>query len=632
MLPKIDKGGFISTEKAHHEDGKRLFPKRKTKSLHWALDSQVEAGEVQSAERLPPLRPPNKRGHPGTQDSKPPTHERHCSNRKLSLCERSDIARNASRTVHIISTSEARDPEDEMLERKKADMLLDKVIRKLKPSLRSRALQPLPSKGADSESGGQHSLDNLQGVKTLTLNNNQKEDKNTSNSLVKKNIEIASFLSSEFRGFEMFSPAMERAFYVEPGPRPSDDDIQFKFLPDSPGIKLPCGQQTTHVPPRKILPLKTLPRDPLAKLRLEARHFSMGFKQHVATQSNVTENDQPQMHHVALMQLCEAYTKNMGEAYLYAMARESVDAPASSSDEEVEWTSGENQKIVDDPTERLWNWDSSLPSSRRLRETKETEPVVTSKPPLLSSTSAGSLGPDENDAKSDLSALLMIESDGTTECDYDEQDFIEGHRWHPFLDPLVVAGFRHRSKPRDRYQKRKREKKKHLEVTGSMISEIQSDLPDEILDTIPSTVEAVSTAQSEVPPPTTPSKPGSTVSLSPPTRSSSAASLKDESPTVTEQPSRDKDLIKVALNETSDPTASLKKKRPIKKPPSKVDEKSVRGRNDGKRRGNLEAQKRKISISAAGDLPMDKATAALETGFDNVAINWEKASFRLGFR
>ncbi|KAL7055372.1 hypothetical protein AAHC03_022624 [Spirometra sp. Aus1] len=430
----------------------------------------------------------------------------------------------------------------------------------------------------------------------------------------------------------MFSPAVERAFYVEPGPRPNNDDIQFKFLPDSPGIKLPCGQQSTHVPPRKILPLKTLPRDPLAKLRLEARHFSMGFKQHVATQSNVTENDQAQMHHVALMQLCEAYTKNMGEAYLYAMARESVDAPASSSDEEAEWTSGENQKIVDDPTERLWNWDSSLPNSRRLRDTKETEPVVISKPPLLSSTSAGSLGPDENDAKSDLSALLMIESDGTTECDYDEQDFIEGHRWHPFLDPLVVAGFRHRSKPRDRYQKRKREKKKHLGVTGSMISDIQSDLPDEIPDTIPSTVEAVSTAQSEVPPPTTPSKRGSTVSLSSPTRSSSAASLKDESPTVTEQPSKDKDLVKVAVNETSDTTASLKKKRPLKKPPSKMDEKPVQGRNDGKRRGNPEALKRKINISAAGDLPMDQATAALETGFDNVAINWEKASFRLGFR
>nr|VZI25564.1 unnamed protein product [Spirometra erinaceieuropaei] len=169
-------------------------------------------------------------------------------------------------------------------------------------------------------------------------------------------------------------------------------------------------------------------------------------------------------------------------------------------------------------------------------------------------------------------------------------------------------------------------------VDSKLVFRNATNLPDEIPDTIPSTVEAVSTAQSEVPPPTTPSKRGSTVSLSSPTRSSSAASLKDESPTVTEQPSKDKDLVKVAVNETSDTTASLKKKRPLKKPPSKMDEKSVQGRNDGKRRGNPEALKRKINISAAGDLPMDQATAALETGFDNVAINWEKASFRLGFR
>ncbi|VDK77499.1 unnamed protein product [Dibothriocephalus latus] len=351
MLPKIDKGGFISTEKAHREDTKRFFPKKKKKTLHWALNSPTDAVGVQSAEKLPPLRPTSKRGQTGLQDGKTPSLERPSSNRKLTLFERAEEARNASQTVHVISTNEVKDPEAERLERKKADLLLDKVIRKLKPSLRSRSLQPLPSKSQDKEGGESTSVDN---VEILTLNNNQNEDANMSNSLVKKNIEIASFLSSEFRGLEMFSPAVERAFHVEPAPQPSKNDLQYKFLPDSPGIKLPCGQLTTHVPPRKILPLKNLPRDPLAKLRLEARHFSMGFRQPAVTQSNVTENDQPQMHHAALMQLCEAYTKNMGEAFLYAMARESIDPPASSSDEEVEWTAVEkNQKILDDPTERL---------------------------------------------------------------------------------------------------------------------------------------------------------------------------------------------------------------------------------------------------------------------------------------
>uniref|UniRef100_A0A183SHY7 Bromodomain and WD repeat-containing protein 1 n=1 Tax=Schistocephalus solidus TaxID=70667 RepID=A0A183SHY7_SCHSO len=583
--------------------------------LHWVLNSQTDDFGVPNTEKLPPLRPPSKRGHTGSHDNKPLTLERHSSSRKLS-----EVARNASQTVHVISTNEIKDPEAEMLERKKADMVLDKVIRKLKPSLRSRSLQPLPTKSTDTESEGQDSLDNLQGSEGL--NNNQREDMNVSNSLLKKNIEIASFLSAEFRGFEMFSPAVERTFYVEPGPRPGDDNLQFKFLPDSPGIKLPCGQQTTHVPPRKILPLKTLPRDPLAKLRLEARLFSMGFRQPLVTQSNVTENDQPQMHHVALVQLCEAYTKNMGEAFLYAMARESIDVVASSSDEEVEWTNGEKQKIVDDPTERLWNWDSSLPSSRRLRETRETEPTVTSKPPPpVSTISVGSLGPDDNDAKSDLSALLMIESDGTTECDYDEQDFIEGHQWHPFLDPLIVAGFRHRSKPRERYQKRRREKKNQHEVTGSMISEIHSDMPDEIPDAFPSTTEAVSTGRLELPPSSTSPKPDSTASVLSTPRSSSATSLKDESLMAAEHLSKDESSVK---NETPDTTANpVKKKRPAKRLHHKVEEKPTEAR-----RGIPEAVKKKINISAAGDFPMDKTIDLLETGFDNVAINWEKASFR----
>lgn len=256
-------------------------------------------------------------------------------------------------------------------------------------------------------------------------------------------------------------------------------DSTFKFDATMEYVELPVSKEKARVPLKKILPVKHLPIDPLAKLRKEKRLFSVGFKITDRTDSNKTLNDNEQMHLTALIRLCEAYTKNLGSNYLCALAKESV-IPLSPSQVDTarrsDWHGG--AKIVEDATERLWNWEKSLINSNLLRD-YQGRPVfnkdldirhISESPDIYQA----SLGPNEYDAKSDLGALLIKDSDSSTDMEFDEVDFIIGHSVHPFADSIILAGGLHPSRARDRYLIRQKANKDTSQSTGGMLSQIDS--------------------------------------------------------------------------------------------------------------------------------------------------------------
>ncbi|VDN17904.1 unnamed protein product, partial [Dibothriocephalus latus] len=225
-------------------------------------------------------------------------------------------------------------------------------------------------------------------------------------------------------------------------------EANYVYKPAKKWVRLPASQTEVRVPGRGILPLKKLPQDPLAKYVNEQKRFSMGFWSQPREESACTADDASLVHQSALFRLCEAFTENMGRDYLKAMARESCQPVSSSDDETPRWRA--SAKTVHDDNERIWNWDGSLPTSRRLREGKP--------PPEPEPSEVCSLVRDSMDMKSDLSALFMIGSDCSTDVEFDEDDFVKAHKDHPFADVRLIAGLQHPSLPRDRWLQRQRRK------------------------------------------------------------------------------------------------------------------------------------------------------------------------------
>ena len=259
------------------------------------------------------------------------------------------------------------------------------------------------------------------------------------------------------------------------------EESMVKFDATKEHIELPFSKTKARVPLKKILPLKHLPTDPLMKFRREKRLFAVGIKVKERTDSNKTLNDIELNHMASLIRLCEAYTKNLGPDYLISLAKQSV-IPLTSSNPEVDnqqtWQGA--AKTIEDANERLWNWEKSLINSNLLRDyqgrpifNKEMDIRYTSDSPDIYQ---GSLGPNDYDAKSDVGALLINDSDTSTEIDYNEEDFIESNTVHPFNDTVILAGVSYPSESHDKYLKRVKRKKENSQTSAGSVSQIDSTL------------------------------------------------------------------------------------------------------------------------------------------------------------
>ncbi|VDK39074.1 unnamed protein product [Taenia asiatica] len=418
-----------------------------------------------------------------------------------------------------------------------------------------------------------------------------------------------------------------------------DDENVFRKQRDSPikfdstaeYIELPVSKEKARVPLKKILPVKHLPTDPMAKLRKEKRLFSVGFKVTDRTDSNRTLNDNEQMHLTALIRLCEAYTKNLGSNYLFALAKESVmplSPPQVEGARHSDWHGG--ARIVEDATERLWNWEKSLINSNLLRD-YQGRPVfnkdldirhISASPDIYQA----SLGPNEYDAKSDLGALLIKDSDSSTDMEFDEVDFIMGHSVHPFADSVILAGGLHPSKARDRYLTRQKANKDASQSTDGMLSQIDSirdenaeeavneeprkedgeELKDlQAASPLPVGVEAGSVMRTSTKTPTE----TTFTSMEPTSTTATSTSLPAGGP-------GEKQKASVTA------TASLKASTPQKHrrgpgAPHSRAEKKRQGRTRFARR-NRSDKRARDPIEMPNDFPVDN----LRCGFENVAVDW----------
>ncbi|CDS41577.1 conserved hypothetical protein [Echinococcus multilocularis] len=398
----------------------------------------------------------------------------------------------------VVETKEELNQNKEMLSQEgilrqmKAEKTLDQIIRSTKPSF-VRARPSTSSEKADNEDRNISNVENFEGYLSDPKFSNERDDKSVGspNSSKERPVHEVALLDSTGESHDKFNDSsmdnQEPNFEGENVFRKYHDGSAIKFQATTEYIELPLSKEKARVPLKKILPVKYLPTDPLTKLRKEKRLFSVGFKVTDRTDSNKTLNDNEQIHVTALIRLCEAYTKNLGSNYLRALAKESV-IPLSSSyvDEtkHLEWHGG--AKIVEDATERLWNWEKSLINSNLLRDyqgrpvfNKDLDIRHISESPDIYQVS---LGPNEYDAKSDLGALLIKDSDSSTDVEFDEVDFIIGHSAHPFTDSIILAGGLHPSKARDRYLMRQKANKDASQSTGvihSQINSIQDENADE---------------------------------------------------------------------------------------------------------------------------------------------------------
>lgn len=371
---------------------------------------------------------------------------------------------NDSVVVEAFQQTESK--ESEALRRAKGEHTLDRILRSLKPAFRhSRGNAP--------------AMTNVSNAEATTEVAQPTDQSNQSSSGVVKT-------SAPGRENIQLLDDGKKKLVVEDGEydAPDGKDISsFNFKPTMEYVGLPFSKEKARVPQKKIQSVKHLPIDPLAKHRREKREFAIGFKVHEKTDSLGTLEDSQQMHQVALMRLCEAYTKNLGPKYLHAMARESIQSPIPSDDEDPmqlsNWTLG--GKFTDDPNERLWNWDESLINSKLNRD-PQGRPIFNKdlgNGPYTDSPDPyqGSMGPNDYDAKSDLAALLIMDSEPSTDIEFEEKEFIEGHREHPFTDPIIRAGGQHPCDARDRYLRNVKGQGNLTllpESTGSMISPMNS--------------------------------------------------------------------------------------------------------------------------------------------------------------
>ncbi|KAM7534617.1 hypothetical protein Aperf_G00000114027 [Anoplocephala perfoliata] len=328
---------------------------------------------------------------------------------------------------------------------------LDELIRRIKPSFHRSLSSSVPEVNISNDMPmNENTTDLVARLKGSIPNPEKDEQFSTSTSDVRLNIETVSSKSCW--------------------------DPKVKFDATTEFFELPFSKERTRIPPKKIIPLKHLPVDSLAKLRKEKQLFSLGFKTAEQSESNQTLSDHQQNHLIALIRLCEAYTKNLGVDYLFAVAKTSVipqEASLMEGDQPLEWHGG--ARIVEDPTERLWNWEKSLVNSNLLRDyqgrpiyKKDLDIRYMSQSP---DNYQGSLGPNEYDAKSDIGALIIKDSDSSTDVEYDEMDFILANSTHPFADPsaFFAGGIQH-SRAQDEYLKRLEEKEETLRTVSQIDS------------------------------------------------------------------------------------------------------------------------------------------------------------------
>ncbi|BHF83052.1 hypothetical protein SprV_0802619300 [Sparganum proliferum] len=359
--------------------------------------------------------------------------------------------------------------------RKTPEQMLDEILRQEKFSFRRERVQRLANRVGDGIQDENPSYQSASGVdedqnNCLSVEKAVESGKCTNSSAVDQNTHNRSSITSlTWKGFESGPWPEGTKIPVERiSDTASQREIEAKFFykPSKKWVRLPISLSEVRVPGRSILPLKKLPQDPLAKFINEQTTFSMGFWSKIRQDSACTADDASLIHQAALFRLCEAFTENMGRDYLKAMARESVQPISSSDDEKTYWH--EDSKLVHDDNERIWNWDSSLPTSRRLRDEKVPKEPERSE--------VCSLVRDSMDMKSDFSSLFMIGSDASTDVEYDEYDFVKANKEHPFTDPLLIAGLKHQSLPRDRWLKRQRKRSRaRRAATEELVSDIQPE-------------------------------------------------------------------------------------------------------------------------------------------------------------
>ncbi|VDD74960.1 unnamed protein product [Mesocestoides corti] len=368
---------------------------------------------------------------------------------------------NVSIVVEATEQSHAEILANEALKRKRVEQNLDQLIRSIKPTFcRDQSIKP-----PDQPNKEERNVSNT--------GTTEQQDSHNASSTIQRH---SSFFSMRF---DKPGDENDRNLVVEetdyrPPASPSGKEPVLRFNAETEFVDLPFSKDKIRVPPKKIIQLKHLPTDPLAKHRKEKRVFAVGFKLPVKTDSAETLEDSQQIHQAALMRLCEAYTKNLGPEYLRTLMKESVQSIDQSDDEDatpVEWKNGAT--FVEDATERIWNWDKSLINSKLLLDSQGrsifTKDLV--KGPFRDSPDIfqGSLGPNDCDIKSDLAALLCMDSDSSTDIEFDETDFVKGHT----SDSIVRLNGQ---KPSKTHTRKPEMGNSGLPSTGSMVSAMDSAL------------------------------------------------------------------------------------------------------------------------------------------------------------
>lgn len=399
-----------------------------------------------------------------------------------------------NRTVHVVRQIVKEKPTEEEQATVKADAerRLDSLIRSMKPSFhrgivdqnenesRSQNTKSvLTFSEVQTESNEQRKRVGDEGNQLQSLSDSRK-DTNVSNQGRRQSRKSSNGGALS----ELFSKKPYECGNINP-PEPSNLDENFTRLDEicttkgnSKFVTLPVSKRTIRIPIKKIIPIKRYPEDPLYKLRKEKRLFSLGFKPKERHGSICTEEDNVMMHPVGLARLFEAYTKNMGRDWLFAMTKGSIMEAVDSDDEQIPPHWSWMEPIVDDPTQRFWNWDKSLVNSKSNRGSPARLLNKNIMGDLYMDDSIdnyrGSLGPNDFDAKSDLAALMIEDTDSSTDIEFDENDFVRGNHHHPFTDPVITAGYQHRCKARDKYHRNVRGKSLTDRSTDSMISEMGS--------------------------------------------------------------------------------------------------------------------------------------------------------------
>nr|VZI39594.1 unnamed protein product [Spirometra erinaceieuropaei] len=505
--------------------------------------------------------------------------------------------------------------------RKTPEQMLDEILRQEKFSFRRERVQRLANRVGDGIQDENPSYQSASGVdkdqnNCLSVEKAVESGKCTNSSAVDHNTHNRSSITSlTWKGFESAPWPENTKIPVERiSDTPSQREIEAKFFykPAKKWVRLPTSLSEVRVPGRSILPLKKLPQDPLAKFINEQTTFSMGFWSKIRQDSACTADDASLIHQAALFRLCEAFTENMGRDYLKAMARESVQPISSSDDEQTYWH--EDSKFVHDDNERIWNWDSSLPTSKCLRDEKMPKEPERSE--------VCSLMRDSLDMKSDFSSLFMIGSDASTDVEYDEYDFVKANKEHPFTDPRLIAGLKHQSLARDRWLKRQRKRSRaRRAATEELVSDIQPeqsaavepDHPSESLSTPPQAGEQLRSEGTAV----TTSSPEATTNQTQESAVPTTSILSATGP-MSEREESESEAVSGGPN-LDEKGKKSKRKRTRAKPPSQSKQETKATAKTKVKSGAL----KKLVIDSPND-EKDVLMWTYMTGFEDACIGWQK--------